>query len=410
MTAQLEVAVVGAGPYGLSLGAHLKARKIDHRLFGRPMQTWSQRMPRGMVLKSEPCDSNIGDPRGELSLRRFCADSGIRFEDYGVPVSLDTFLAYGRWFRERAALEIEEVDVAGVHKNGAGFVLDLESGEQVRARRVVVAAGLTGAAYLPDVLGALPTSVATHSSSHASLEPFAGKRVAVIGAGQSALETAAILAESGADPIVIARRPAVFWSQKLVTSRPLRERVSAPISPMTGPNLKMWIYTRRIGVFRLFSPETRLRRGWKTLGPGGAWWLRERVEPRIRLLAGYSIVEAREDEGTVRLSIANGDDRQDLVVDHVIGCTGYAVDIARFGFLDAEVRDRIRRVGTNPELSAHFESSVPGLYFTGPAATGTFGPAMRFVYGTSFAGRRLASHRSLRSRTPRRRTVTSPES
>ena len=45
-----------------------------------------------------------------------------------------------------------------------------------------------------------------------------------------------------------------------------------------------------------------------------------------------------------------------------------------------------------PVLGRNFQSSVPGLYFTGLAAAASFGPVMRFVHGADFAARRIAAH------------------
>src|SRR5262249_35033164 len=236
-----------------------------------------------------------------------------------------------------------------------------------------------------------------------------------IGAGQSALETAALLSECGAEPLLIARRPTVFWAQKPVTDRPLIQRMRAPISPLAGPDLQMWLYSKAIGKFRFFSPESRLRRGaglrrgWKTLGPGGAWWVRDRVDQRIPLMLGYTIVDAREDGDALLVRVASNGSEQELQVDHVIAGTGYKVDIDRLSFLAPQLLAEIRRVGTNPQLSAHFESSAAGLYFTGPPATGTFAPAMRFVFGSAFASHRIAGHRALRSKAPRRRPAAVAE-
>jgi len=79
-------------------------------------------------------------------------------------------------------------------------------------------------------------------------------------------------------------------------------------------------------------------------------------------------------------------------MDHVFAATGYRVDLKRLAFMEANLRDRIRTTSSMPILSAHLESSVPGLYFMGLAAAGSFGPLMRFVYGTEFAARRITAH------------------
>src|SRR6516165_2611793 len=54
--------VIGSGPYGLSLAAHLASRKIEHRIFGHCMETWEKHMPPNMLLKSEGFASDLYAP------------------------------------------------------------------------------------------------------------------------------------------------------------------------------------------------------------------------------------------------------------------------------------------------------------------------------------------------------------
>jgi cation diffusion facilitator CzcD-associated flavoprotein CzcO len=65
-----EVAVIGAGPYGLAAVAHLKSKGIEVRMFGRPMEFWADKMPAGMLLRSPRVASNISDPKGAFSSKR----------------------------------------------------------------------------------------------------------------------------------------------------------------------------------------------------------------------------------------------------------------------------------------------------------------------------------------------------
>ena len=74
----------------------------------------------------------------------------------------------------------------------------------------------------------------------------------------------------------------------------------------------------------------------------------------------------------------------------MIAATGYQVNIDRISFIDESLRNRIENVEKTPILNANFESTVPGLYFVGPAAANSFGPAQRFAVGAYFAARRVA--------------------
>ncbi len=88
MTEIVDVAIIGAGPYGLSIAAHLAGRGVDFRIFGSPMHTWRTSMPEGMVLKSEGNASDLYDPDGEMTLARYCADRGLPYKDLGFPIPL----------------------------------------------------------------------------------------------------------------------------------------------------------------------------------------------------------------------------------------------------------------------------------------------------------------------------------
>ena len=64
MSEIVDVAIIGAGPYGLSLAAHLSAAGLSYRHFGVPMRLWRGAMPKGMYLKSQGFASNLSDPEG----------------------------------------------------------------------------------------------------------------------------------------------------------------------------------------------------------------------------------------------------------------------------------------------------------------------------------------------------------
>lgn len=382
------VAVVGAGPYGLAIAAHLAGRGVPHRVLGRTMSAWTEHMPEGCFLKSEAFASSIAEPTGQLTLGRYLLREGLPYRPVGDPVPRDLFAGYGRWLQQRLVPGVEETDVVRVERTAGGFALALASGATFEASAVVVAVGLSRGACVPDVLAGLG-SRATHSFDHATMRGFEGARVAVVGGGQSALECATLLAEHGARPTLLVREAAISWARR-PQRRTLLDAVRRPQTPL-GPDLKLWLYTKAMGRYRLLGDEWRAHRAWwLPAGPEGAWWLRERFESVVPVLLSHEVVGSylAGDEAVLDLATPDGAGR--LVVDHVIAATGYRFDVDTLEFLDDGIRRAIRRLLGGPRLSPSLMSSVPGLYFAGAAAAGDFGPAMRFVCGTDFAARRIA--------------------
>jgi len=255
--------------------------------------------------------------------------------------------------------------------------------------------GVEHFAHVPDQLSWLPESVCTHSSAHTDLSLFRGQSVVVVGAGQSALESAALLHESGASVQIVTRKPNVKWNgAPLAPDRPLRQRLLEPEAGL-GSGWSTWFYSRRPGLFRHLPESTRIYRARTALGPAGASWLRERVEGQFPVLTGQTIDRAiAKPDGVALGLVTSAGTHSDLVADHVIAATGYRPDVGRMGFLDEQLASQLRTVANSPAVDRDYESSVPGLYVVGPAVAPTFGPVMRFVYGTDHAagtvGRRLA--------------------
>jgi FAD-dependent urate hydroxylase len=385
-----NIAIVGAGPYGLSVAANLHGRGTEFRIFGPPMHAWRAQMPAGMLLKSEGFASNLSDPRGLLTLRRYCAENDLDYDDLGVPVRLDTFTDYGLAFQKRFVPELEETEVVELDRDGDGFRLTLAQGETVRAARVVLAVGTGYFAHVPPALRQLPEELVSHSSRHCDLGGFRGRDVTVVGAGQSALETAALLHEQGTQVRVLVRGPAVRWNPEVVLHRPLPQRLRHPSSGL-GYGLRSWFYANAPGLFHYFPEDRRVHAVKTILGPAGAWWLRPRVLGRIPVLVGHQIGQAESDGEQVRLRVDAPDGPVSLQTDHVIAATGYRVDVDRIPFLSEGLRSALGRNGRVPSLSRDLESPVPGLYVVGLASAKSFGPVMRFVLGAGFTARRLST-------------------
>jgi cation diffusion facilitator CzcD-associated flavoprotein CzcO/predicted ATP-grasp superfamily ATP-dependent carboligase len=385
-----DVAVIGAGPYGLSISAHLSGQGIRHEIFGEPMDTWCSHMPVGMCLKSEGFASNLSDPGAQCTLERFCAEHAIEYGHVGVPVRLDTFERYGRSFQERFVPGLRRQTVERVSSTDGGFELSVSTGETLRARRVVMANGVQGYAHLASALQGLPADRVTHSYDQRDPALWRERRVAVVGAGQSALDAAVLLHEQGVDVVVLARTPKLIWNpDPVLGSRSLWRRIRYPESGL-GDGPRMRLYASYPLVVHTAPANWRLGVAYTALGPAGAWWLRPRFEGNVEALLGRTVqaAEMRDDKVRLRLRGPQGD--EELSIAHVLAGTGYRVDLSRLSFLDPALRGRIATAAGTPVLDRSFQSSVPGLHIVGYAAAGSFGPVMRFVYGADFTARQLA--------------------
>jgi thioredoxin reductase len=353
-----------------------------------------------MFLKSEGFASNLADPIGRCTLQQFCAQQALPYE--GVPVSLETFTRYAVAFQQRLVPMVEDVSVTALDRQGNRFQLRLATGEEVTAKKVVVATGLSHAEYIPAELTQLPVELLSHSNNHHDLSKFKGREVVVIGSGQSALETAALLNEAQATVTLLVRRPLIEWHDAPAPPGPrsLWQRLRRPATPM-GSGLKLWFCDAAPMAFyhlpkriRVDMVKTYGQRGspLELLGPAGSWWLKERVVGRVQILLDHNVrgAVAKGDKVVLRVDGPNGTPRQ-LTADHVIAATGYRFNVGSLPFLDRKLISELRCVQEAPRLSPSFESSIPGLYFTGIASAYNFGPIMRFLCGTQYAAERISS-------------------
>lgn len=382
----MNTVIVGAGPYGLSLAAHLRGAKVPFRIFGRVMDSWISHMPAGMLLKSDGFASNISDPNDDYTLGQFCGEKGIPYSDRGTPISRGTFASYGLAFRDRKVPELEDKTVVSIDPDGDGFAVGLDTGETFRAQRVVLAVGVTHFGYVPEALVNLPSEYVSHSAQHSDVARLRGRQVAIIGAGSSALDLAGLMHEAGVDVQLIARKPLKFHS-KSDKPRPWWDRLRRPPSGL-GPGWKSFFFANYSNVFHYLPESLRVEAVRRVLGPSGGAFIREKIEGKVPTLVGYSLDAARIEDGKVHLALVDGSaGKREVTVDHVIAATGYKVNLQKLKFLSDETRSRIKTVVGSPALSSAFESSVPGLYFVGLAAANSFGPVMRFAFGADFTAR-----------------------
>jgi thioredoxin reductase len=393
MSGRCDIAIIGAGPYGLSLAAHLGAAGIDFRIFGRPLNAWREHMPKDMMLKSDGFASNISAPDDASTLRAWCARHDVVYANQGLPVSLDTFIAYGAAFQKRYVPGLEEVDVARVERNAEGFTLRLANGESVSAKHVVVATGISHFAYTPSPLSQLSGAVRSHTYDHRGCAAFRGKDVVIVGAGASATNLAAHLSDCGATARIVARSSTIAYnSVPDPDAETLLYRIRRPASGI-GRGWRSYFCAAAPLLFYRLPEALRMRGVQSHSHPAAGWFMREKVEGRVEALVGRSIANAEEKGSRVSLTLLDRAGRHDTITcDHVVAATGYRSDTRRFAFLSPELRARIASERHTPLVSDSFETPVAGLYVTGPAVIDSFGPLMRFMVGADFAAPRLSQH------------------
>ncbi|BCX02762.1 MAG: hypothetical protein KatS3mg053_0700 [Candidatus Roseilinea sp.] len=376
-----QTLVIGAGPFGLSLAAYLSARGLDYRIVGRPMEFWTAHMPKGMYLRSG-CDWHL-DPDDEATIQRYLAERSITVAQ-ATPLSLERYLDYARWFIERKRLDIWPAYVTRLERTGDAFAAELDDGSRIVARNVVVAIGFRYFANVPrDLATLLPAGRYAHTCDAVHLDAYAGRRVLIIGGRQSAFEWAALLREAGAQHVHLSYR---HDTPRFV------EADWSWVSPLVEGMVDDPAWFRRLSSeeqegyrYRLWA-EGRLK-----VEP----WLDARVhQPNVTFHPRTCIVRAEvAPDGALIVTL---DDGVRLEIDHIIVATGYAVDVQRVPFLAAgNLLDRLCIVNGYPCLDAHFQSSVPGLFFTSFAAGRDFGPFFGFTVSVRAAakivGRQLTS-------------------
>jgi FAD-dependent urate hydroxylase len=381
-----DVVVVGAGPYGLSTAAHLSQWPLKVAVFGKPMSLWHEHMPEGMLLRSYWWATNLSDPQHDYGLSRYAQETGRELIN---PLPGAVIAEYGLWFQRRAVPHVDHTFVELIEWDSAQFRITLTDGRTLTTRAVVMAPGMHYYAYRPAAYAHLPPELASHTFEHHTLDQFAGKRVAVIGGGQSALETAALLYEKGVEAHLVNRHPIHWLTGDSMTNRTLIRRIAYPKAGI-APGWFNWGLEHMPLAFHQLprAAKDQLLRSCARYGPAGAVWLKPRIQGHVVCHDQQQVLRSKEAHGAVTLTLSGSGE---LEVDHVLLATGYQVDIKRLPMLHPALLAKVQTYQDAPVLNSWFESSVPRLYFLGISSLQSHGPLNRFVVGTDAAARRVAS-------------------
>ena len=378
-TTRTELLIVGAGPYGLALAAHVRHLGLDPLVVGEPMGFWHRHMPKGMYLRSA-CDWHL-DPEGVHTIEAYLHEHGLTPADV-EPLSLDRYLDYTRWFQERKALKPRAVHIERLDAVDAGhhrFKATLINGDTIAARSVVLAIGFEPFAHVPEELGArLPPHRVQHTCQMVDFSGVGGQRWLIVGGRQSAFEWAALMAEAGAAKVHVSHRhdSPVFatsdWSWVLPLVDGLAEHPSwfRSLTPPGQDEVR----------HRLWA-EGRLK-----LEP----WLAARVaRDEIALWPRTEVTRGRERaDGALDVTLTTGDGPQIIVVDGIVLATGYKPDITRVPLLaGGNVLSQLEHDSGLPVLDDHLQTSLPGLFITSMPATAALGPFFAFTVSVRVSAR-----------------------
>jgi hypothetical protein len=198
--------------------------------------------------------------------------------------------------------------------------------------------------------------------------------------------------EAGGSSEVFVRGQEAVFHGRTPRERPLWERIKNPMSVL-GAGRNSWILQQLPLIVYRLPRERRIRFVKRHFGPASPWWIKDRVQGKVPIHVRHEVVEAGNAGQRVQLKVRDGEGSlRNVEVDFVIAGTGYDANVSRLKFLNPEILNRIDRIEGAPNLNVNFESSVPGLHFTGPLSFMCFGPLFRFVTGAEVTSRRLARH------------------
>lgn len=353
----LDLIIIGSGPFGISLASHAVSNNLEYKLFGYPMDFWKNQMPQDMFIRTPHEFVSFSDSKDELTVQQFSLETDIELV---TPLPRPIFVQYANWFAQKSGIEFTPNKIIKV-KNQAGYYEVIsETGEQYTAKNVVVATGVEHYKYLPDFLKQLPPQMVTHTSGYTTFSQFKGKRVVVLGSGQSAWEAAGLLHRDGADVELIYRKE----------------------GPNYAGSRENEIALRDVGDVFYQLPIEEKKQGWGQSPGSVAHFLKPYVEGLVPQNAGVSIEHIEPiNEEEVRIVLSDGTDK---TVNHIIAATGFRIDLDQVPFFDEDLLSIINReegYSHFPKLNESFESSLSGLYFAGPLSSHSHGPTFRFILG-----------------------------
>ncbi|MDX8433513.1 MULTISPECIES: NAD(P)/FAD-dependent oxidoreductase [Mesorhizobium] len=225
-----NVVIVGAGPAGLAVGACLRRAGVDFLMLEKAAEVapaWRRHYRR-------------------LHLHTVKSFSSLPFvpfpSDHPRYVPREKVVAYLDAYAERFELRPRfGVTVDSIRRDKDGFRIEIGS-DALTARHVVVASGNNAEPIVPSFPG-IETfkDKVLHSADYTEAAPFIGRKVLVIGMGNTGAEIALDLAESGAHPTLSVRKGVHIVPRQLfgvpiqmvgIASRPMPQGLNDRMFPI----------------------------------------------------------------------------------------------------------------------------------------------------------------------------------
>ena len=377
--------MIGAGPFSLATAAYAKSSGMDVTVVGKTLEFWNNHMPRGMLLRSD-FDWHL-DARGVHTFEAYMEESKLTREA-SRPISLSLFCDYVNWFMRKYELNVTNQYVSNLSFQNGAYVATLEDGSEIHTTRVLLGLGFSNFRHFPsDLISKLPAGSFKHTYDMVDFESLRNQRVLLVGGRQSAHEWAVLIHEAGAEEIHISyRHPAPrfaesewSWVQRMAS---LALEDHAWWRKLTKPE--------RESIQQRFFAEGRLK-----LEP----WLSPRIDQKnihIHLQTNVRSVTPSEKRYRVEL-----DNNETFDVHQIILATGYRVEMRNVSFLDASIWNHLNIEEGYPVLDPEFQTSLPGLYITGFAATRDFGPFFGFTVACPVAAKIIGDDLTTRTRSPK---------
>ena len=375
---QIDLLIVGAGPFGLAIAAQAAHLGIEYLVVGKPMDFWRRNMPPGMFLRSS-WDWHL-DPLDVHTIENFLKSRGQTTA--GIePLSLQFYLEYAEWFQKQKGITARPLIVERLDRSveNQSFIATTNTGEVIEARSVALAPGFRYFPNVPEELKArLPAGRYEHTCEFVDFSSAADKRYLIVGGRQSAFEWAALLVEAGAHSVYISHRhdSPSFAVSDWSWVEPLVDRMN------DDPN---W--------FRRLSQDekdTLNRRLWAEGRLKLETWLEPRIRnDRVKVLPRTEIIKCIDQNGELLVTLSDG---QQVTCDQIVLATGYKVEIGRIPFLaNGNMLAELDTRNGFPVLDDFFQTSVPGLFITSMPATQDFGPFFGFTVSVRASAKRICN-------------------